>query len=543
MINRIEEIKKKGFSIIREEDIQDEPNPTFNPTDFSKIKVGIKTLDDAIISLSDLKKANPRLADKKEVLRALEYNDVEALREISNFFFKTSGIYSRLCKYMANLYRYDWMITPFVNSDSVKNDKVEEGFYKALLFLDNFEIKRFCGEVALKVLKNGCYYGYLISQGDKVVVQELAPNYCRSRFSVNGRPAVEFNMKFFDDCFRDTAQRMKMLSLFPKDFKKGYIAYKEGRLKPDFMGDTSGWYLLEPESVIKFNLNGDDYPAFASVIPALIDLDEAQALDRKKMQQKLLKIIIQKMPLDKNGDLIFDVDEARELHNNAVRMLGKAIGIDVLTTFADVDVADMADKSTTTTTDELEKVERTVYNEAGVSQMQFNTSGNLALEKSILNDEASMYNLILQFESFLNYLLKPFNKAPKKLLYRAQILTTTIYNYKEMAKLYKEQTQLGYSKMLPQIALGQSQSSILANAYFENDVLDLVNVFIPPLMSSTMNSDVLNKGNSNGNDNKTANGNSNKTKPVNTEKGEAGRKEKPDDEKSAKTIANRESMN
>ena len=543
MINRIEEIKKKGFSIIREEDIQDEPNPTFNPTDFSKIKVGIKTLDDAIISLSDLKKANPRLADKKEVLRALEYNDVEALREISNFFFKTSGIYSRLCKYMANLYRYDWMITPFVNSDSVKNEKVEEGFYKALLFLDNFEIKRFCGEVALKVLKNGCYYGYLISQGDRVVVQELAPNYCRSRFSVNGRPAVEFNMKFFDDCFRDTAQRMKMLSLFPKDFKKGYIAYKEGRLKPDFMGDTSGWYLLEPESVIKFNLNGDDYPAFASVIPALIDLDEAQALDRKKMQQKLLKIIIQKMPLDKNGDLIFDVDEARELHNNAVRMLGKAIGIDVLTTFADVDVADMADKSTTTTTDELEKVERTVYNEAGVSQMQFNTSGNLALEKSILNDEASMYNLILQFESFLNYLLKPFNKAPKKLLYRAQILTTTIYNYKEMAKLYKEQTQLGYSKMLPQIALGQSQSSILANAYFENDVLDLINVFIPPLMSSTMNSDVLNKGNSNGNDNKTANGNSNKTKPANTEKGEAGRKEKPDDEKSAKTIANRESMN
>ena len=47
--------------------------------------------------------------------------------------------------------------------------------------------------------------------------------------------------------------------------------------------------------------------------------------------------------------------------------------------------------------------------------------------------------------------------------------------------------------MLPQIALGQSQSSILANAFFENDVLDLVNIFIPPLMSSTMNGDVLNR--------------------------------------------------
>ena len=45
--------------------------------------------------------------------------------------------------------------------------------------------------------------------------------------------------------------------------------------------------------------------------------------------------------------------------------------------------------------------------------------------------------------------------------------------------------------MLPQIALGQTQSSILANAYFENDILDLINVFVPPLMSSTMNADSL----------------------------------------------------
>lgn len=543
MINRVEEIKKKGFNMIREEDIQDVYAPSFNPVDFAKIKVGMKTLDDAVVNLGDLKRTNPRLADKKEVLRAIHNGDLETMREISNFFFKTSGIYSRLCKYMANLYRYDWMITPYVNSKSIKQEKIVEGFYKALTYLDNFEIKRFCGDAALKVLKNGCYYGYLVPQANKMAVQELPANYCRSRFSVNGRPAVEFNMKFFDDTYRDTTQRMRILNLFPNEFKKGYILYKEGKLKPDFAGDTSGWYLLEPKNVIKFNLNGDDYPAFISIIPAIIDLDEAQALDRKKMQQKLLKIIIQKMPMDKNGDLIFDIDEARELHNNAVKMLGKAIGIDVLTTFADVDVADMADKNTTTSVDELEKVERTVYNEAGVSQMQFNTSGNLALEKSILNDEASMYNLLLQFESFINSLLEPYNKAPKKLLYRAQILTTTIYNYKEMAKLYKEQTQMGYSKILPQIALGQSQSSILANAYFENDVLDLINVFIPPLMSSTMNADALSKDKGNENNNKTADkksGGSQQTPPG--EKGEAGRKEKPDDEKSAKTIANRESM-
>ena len=444
MKNRREEIKKKGFAMQPERNISEVyvPNSVKETpfTDFSKIKVGIKTLDDAIFNLGELKKINPRLADKETVLRAIQSNDIITMREISNFFYKTSGIYSRLCRYMAYLYRYDWMITPYINGcaflteSSVKDEKVIEGFNKALLYLDNFEVKRFFGEVALKVLRNGCYYGYLVPQTNKMVIQELPASYCRSRFQVNNRPAIEFNMRYFDDAFTDTTQRMKILNLFPEEFKKGYHAYRLGKLTPDFAGDTSGWYLLDVEKTIKFNINGDDYPFLIAVIPAIIDLDEAQELDRKKMAQKLLKIIIQKMPLDKNGELIFDVDEAQQLHNNAVRMLGKAIGLDVLTTFADVEVANMEQNNATAEDDSMDRVKQAIYDQAGVSQLQFNSDGNIALNNSILNDEASMYNLLVQFESFLNDLLKPFNKSPKKILYKAQILTTTIYNYKEMTK-------------------------------------------------------------------------------------------------------------
>lgn len=142
--------------------------------------------------------------------------------------------------------------------------------------------------------------------------------------------------------------------------------------------------------------------------------------------------------MDKNGELLFDIDEAQQLHNNAVRMLNKAIGIDVLTTFADVTVADLADKNATASIDELEKVERTAFNNFGTAQNLFNTEGNLALEKSILNDEASISNLILQFEAFLNDLIAPFNVSFKKYYFKVQILSTTIYNYKELSKMYKE---------------------------------------------------------------------------------------------------------
>lgn len=99
--------------------------------------------------------------------------------------------------------------------------------------------------------------------------------------------------------------------------------------------------------------------------------------------------------MDKNGDLVFDVDEARDIHNNAVEMLRRAIGVDVLTTFAEIDVADLADKNTTASQDDLEKVERALYNAIGTSRNIFNTDGNLSLEKSILNDEATARNLIM----------------------------------------------------------------------------------------------------------------------------------------------------
>lgn len=504
--------------------------PFSNDTDFSKIRVGIKKLDDAILTLGSMHKVNPHLVSKETVLNAIRDCDYNKLHQISDYFYRTSGIYNRLCRYMAYMYRYDWVVTPYINSDNMKkSDKILQGFNKALLYLDNFEPKKFFGEVALKVIRHGCYYGYLIPTKDRMAVQELPVHYCRSRFTTaNGYPAVEFNMKYFDDNFKDPAQRLKILNLFPAEFKKGYIAYKQGKLQPDFKGDIAGWYLLDAANVIKFNINGEDFPAFISVIPAIIDLDATTDLQRKKMEQQLLKIVIQKLPVDKNGDLVFDIDEAQELHNNAVSMLTKAIGVNVLTTFADVSVQDLADKSNETGTDDLSKAKSSVYDQAGVSQMQFNTDGNLALANSILNDQASLYNLIQQFEKFLNKLLQPFNTKPKKVLYRAQILMTTIYNYKQMSKLYKEQTQLGYSKMLPQIALGQAQSAVLATAYFENDVLDLVNVFIPPMSSNTMNAQAL--------------ADRNNAKQAAGETKSAGRPEKADDQKSQKTIQNKQSM-
>ena len=157
--------------------------------DYSKIRIGAKTLEDAVLNIGEYKRINPILGDKKEVLMAINTGDIERMRQISNFFYKTSGIYARLCRYMAYLYKYDWFITPYIESceglldqdsglgdvasvqtqaDNKARKKQFANFFKVLKYFEAFEVKRFCGEVALKVIKNGCYYGYLIPRPNRM---------------------------------------------------------------------------------------------------------------------------------------------------------------------------------------------------------------------------------------------------------------------------------------------------------------------------------------------------------------------------------------
>ena len=523
---RQEEIHKKGFSFCG--------NDVFFANRV-RLGNGPYKANEASVNLKTAIKKTEQKYTKEQIQTALVNKDIDTIRAISNYYYDCSGIYKRVCEYLAFLFRYDYYVVPYINKDSVKVDKILSDFYSVLNFLDNSKLKKKFAELSLQAVKDGCYYGYKVENNDRIVLQDLPIEYCRSRFFIDGKPTVEFNMKFFDDKFTDTAYRLKILDIFPKEFSKGYILYKNGKLPADQSGDKAGWYLLDPKKAVKFNLNNSDIPYFVEGIPAIIDLEEAQEIDKKRMLQQLMKIFIQKLPIDKNGDLVFDVEEGKDLHANAVAMLADIIGVDVVTTFADVDIKDMNNTSSATTSlDNLKKVERSVYNQMGVPQNIFNADGNVALNQSIVNDEASGKSFLYQYEEFINDILDDcsWNKNKKNYYFHIKILETTIYNYKELSKLYKEQVQVGYSKLLPQIALGHTQSEILAELHFENNILDLTQLMTPAQMSSTMSSKNLDK--------------TNKTNQTENQKiiedKTPGRKELPDEEKSDKTLQNREAM-
>ena len=95
---------------------------------------------------------------------------------------------------------------------------------------------------------------------------------------------------------------------------------------------------------------------------------------------------------------------------------------------------------------------------------------------------------------------------------------------------------LGFSKVLAPVALGQTQTAVIAAAKFENQIMHLNEVFIPPQMSSTISAGEVSASANK----KNPASNSGNQKAAST--GEPGRPELDDSEKSDKTIQNRESM-
>ena len=465
-------------------------------------------MDNYAPSIGDYRAMGRTIYTKRIVVKAIEERQIGHIRSISRHFFAVSGIYARACRYMAFLPTYDYMLTPQL-IHNVPKDRVLEEFNRALRFLDGMNLKTRLPEISLKVLVDGAYYGYLRQYGSQSVIQDLPVEYCRSMYRVNNIPVVEFNLEYFDIHFKTSEGRNAALKAMPPEISEEYMRAKAdpGSVKMSAYGGR--WILLDPARAIKFSLNTDDSPLFSSAIPHIIDLDDLQGIQKKKAESQLLKIMVQKIPLDKNGEFIFDMEEAKAMHVNAVRMMARAVNVDVLTTFADSDLLDLEEKRAGQTI-EIENWERSTFNDMGLSQQLFATDGNLALEKSIANDESIILQLVNQYQDWITSQTRTrFSQNSMHYIFDVWFPRLTQHNRADMARIYKEQAALGYSKTLPALALGQSQSNFLSTLLFEDEYLDLGSIMEPVKMSSTQSG-----------------------------KSDAGRPEKPDDQKSDKTLAN-----
>ena len=449
----------------------------FDLASFKRASSGMVSKNDEIYGDYDYLSWRSRsrtLKDYKpeEIDNIINSGSLSEQRELSRNYFLKDGLYRAIILYYANLLKCANLLIPKVSFGKKLSDKTtQKRYYKALDYLDEINPPILYNKIATRALTDGAYYG-LISSLDKesFVLIDLPASYCQSRFrDIYGRDIIEFNVNYFDH-FTDEDTRNQVLEIYPKEVISFYRRYQKGKTK-------TSWIKLSTDSTLYFSILEEGNPTFLNVIPATIQYDEAVDTERERDLEEIRKILIQKIPHLQDGALLFEPDEALEMHTGAVGMMKGNKNLSVLTTYADVDSI-VSKTSSDAVSNNLEKMLQNVYAEAGVSGQLFAPTGSQALSTSILNDISFMMPITNKISKFISELLTQlFGNSNIKFTYK--ILPVSIYNQSDYLTDAFKLAQSGYSFFLPGAVMDLNQRELLSMKELENEVEKLQEKLVP----------------------------------------------------------------
>lgn len=470
----------------------------------------------------------------EEIQSIIRDGDLESNRRLSLYFYRTNSNYRNNVDFLARLFLYSTVIVPIFEENKGSQAQIIKSFYNACHFIDKLDCPTTLTHITTQWLLVGIYNGILREDGDKVVIQDLPLEYCRSRFKdFNNLNVLEFNLRYFEH-FNDEETRREVLETFPKIVQQAWrrwIAHTK---------DAEQWVLIPAElGGISFSFASDQMPLLIASIPELKKLDDATKREETRDENELYKLLIQKMPIDKDGELVFELEEVADMHAAVADMLKDEDTVEVLTTFGDTDLESLQESSAASqSADRLEKYRKNVWSALGRGEILFNATNSSSLAYSLKKDETIMLAYINVYETWLKYILNE-RFSRKGLRYDFEILPITLFNVSDMQQSYFRGAQYGYSKMFAGVALGIKQVDQLSLMNFENDFLKMSEKMIPLQSSYTTSGKTIaaEEKKSSG-----AQQNTGIQTTITDLTDEGGRPELPDEQKSEKTQSNIDSQ-
>lgn len=464
----------------------------------------------------------------EEIQEIIRSGDLNSLRELSLYYYRVNGQYRNNIDFLAALPLYDTAVIPLISEGKGSKTQIIKTFENACRFIERLDVPNTFAHITKEWLKIGIYNGILREFGDQVVIQDLPLEFCRTRFKdFNNLNILEFNLNYFKK-IPDEQLRQEAILSFPEIIQTAWEEYITGKR-------TDPWVLL-PASMggISFAFADDQTPLLIASIPELKKQDDAVKREEKRDENELYKLLIQRMPIDNKGELVFQLEEVAEIHASVAAMLSGIDTVDVLTTFGDTDLESLQDTSSASqSNDRIEKYRKNSYDALGRSALIFNADGSSSLAYAIKKDEALMISYLNVYETWIKFYLN--DKFTRNgLEFDFEILPTTVFNRQDIQQNYFRAAQYGYSKMFAGVAMGIKQRDQISLMDFENDFLEMSTKMVP-LQSSytTSGNTIANEGKNNSSGEKTT-----KVIQGNDIDNKGGRPELPDEQKSEKTQAN-----
>ena len=464
----------------------------------------------------------------EEIQQIIRSGDLNSLRELSLYYYRTNGDYRNNIDFLATLPLYDTVVIPLIQSGKGSKAQIIKNFESACEFIEKLDIPNTFSHITKEWIKLGVYNGILRNFGDDFVIQDLPLEFCRTRFKdFNNLNILEFNLHYFQS-IADEELREEAIESFPDIVQQAWREYVNGKR-------TDPWVLLPAASGgICFTFIDDQTPLLIASIPELKKLDDAIKREEKRDENELYKLLIERMPIDNKGELVFQLEEVAEIHASVADMLKDIDTVDVLTTFGDTDLESLQDTTAASqSNDRIEKYRKNAYDSLGRSALIFNADGSSSLAYSIKKDEALMISYLNVYESWIKFHLND-KFARNGLEFDFEILPTTVFNRQDIQQNYFRSAQYGYSKMFAGVAMGIKQRDQISLMDFENEFLQMSTKMIP-LQSSYTTS-----GNTIASEEKTVSSGEKTTIKAqsNDLNDKGGRPELPDEQKSEKTQAN-----
>lgn len=414
----------------------------------------------------------------EEIRRIVECGSLAEQQQLSRNYFYKDGYYKQIIIHYATLLKYVGLLIPNPSAGkSLSTSRIQKRYHNAIDYVETMSLPVFLTKCAQRALVDGSYFGAKVQVDSKhFVVLDLPAAYCCSRFKDRfGNDLVEFDLRYFTT-ITDEKARNAALKVYPSVIVKAYKKWVTNKNSID------SWVILPGDVGICFPVF-DGRPLFLSVIPKTIEYDETVDTERERDLEEIRKIIVQKIPHLNDGRLVFEPQEAKEMHNAAVGMLKGNKNIHVLTTYADVD-AISSKTSAENANNVLERMEQNIYSQAGVSGQVFAPTGSGGLDQSLNNDLALMMYLANKFALFVgNIVNELFGNSD--ISFKYIILPVSYYNTDKYIETAFKLSSSGYSFLMPAAAMGLSQKDLGSLKDLENTVLKLDEKLIPLSSSYT----------------------------------------------------------
>jgi len=406
------------------------PEETWSVIDFARAMSGMygQTYVNPMLVNERLKdiNLNPMAATQTALDDAMvsPKNSETALQEFSQDFELRSMIYKKLISYLANMLAFDVTYTSTAEPEDYSSAKYKKDQKAVETFLEKFEYKSELRIAVKEMLRNDAYFACFRDVGDKYILQELPPEYCKITgrwgrgfmFSFNMYwfllPGVDVNMypdffkKKYKDIWVNSSTRDYNPSLAPELRAKSQWIYWV-----DIPVDLGVCFKLTPELATRL-------PYFTPLFSDLILQSLMRNLQKNISMAAASKIILGEVPL-LNKEVKATVKDTMAISPD---LLGKFMAlvksaISESIKMASAPLTNMRGISFDSDNEMYDSYARTVYALSGVNTNLIFTSdvkpNAIETQLSLNVDEQMMTDLYEQFNMFMNYQVNKLAKTFK----------------------------------------------------------------------------------------------------------------------------------